>query len=493
MLSVLLLLALLTGLLLLLARDHPKAHGRLPPGPRPLPFFGNLLQMRRRGLLKYILQLRQKYGDVVTVYLGQRPVVMLCGIDTIREALLGQSEAFSGRGKIAVLDQTFQGYGVIFSNGECWKTLRQFSLATLRHFGMGKQSVEKLIQEEAQCLVEELQKSQGVLQDPTFFFHSITANIICSIVFGKRFAYRDPEFLKLLDLCYQSFSLLSSFSSQVFEFFSDILKYLPGAHRQIYRNLEEVKVFIGRSVEKHRETLEPSNPRDFIDSYLLRMDEEKSDPNSQFHEQNLTITVLSLFFAGTETVSTTLHYGFLILLKYPHITERVHREIDQVIGSHRLPVLDDRTKMPSTDSVIHEIQRFGDLLPLGGPHVVTEDTEFREYFIPKGTEVFPILSSALQDPRYFESPHTFNPDHFLDADGALKKNEAFIPFSLGKRICLGESIARMELFLFFTTILQNFSLDSPVASEDIDITPQEDGLGRVAPNYQIRFLSRREG
>uniref|UniRef100_A0A671F394 Cytochrome P450 family 2 subfamily B member 6 n=1 Tax=Rhinolophus ferrumequinum TaxID=59479 RepID=A0A671F394_RHIFE len=258
---------------------------------------------------------------------------MLCGIDTIREALLGQSEAFSGRGKIAVLDQTFQGYGVIFSNGECWKTLRQFSLATLRHFGMGKQSVEKLIQEEAQCLVEELQKSQ----------------------------------------------------------------------------------------------------------------------------------------------------------------ERVHREIDQVIGSHRLPVLDDRTKMPSTDSVIHEIQRFGDLLPLGGPHVVTEDTEFREYFIPKGTEVFPILSSALQDPRYFESPHTFNPDHFLDADGALKKNEAFIPFSLGKRICLGESIARMELFLFFTTILQNFSLDSPVASEDIDITPQEDGLGRVAPNYQIRFLSRREG
>ncbi|XP_019607080.2 cytochrome P450 2B11 [Rhinolophus sinicus] len=492
-LSVLLLLALLTGLLFLLARDHPKAHGRLPPGPRPLPFFGNLLQMGRRGLLKYILRLRDKYGDVVTVYLGQRPVVMLCGIETIREALLGQSEAFSGRGKIAVLDQTFQGYGVIFSNGECWKTLRQFSLATLRHFGKGKRSVEMLIQEEAQCLVEELRKSQGVFQDPVFFFHSITANIIFSVVFGKRFAYRDPEFLKLLDKFYQTFSLCSNFSSQMFEFFSNIVKYIPGAHRQIYRNLEDVKVFIGRSVEKHRETLEPSDPRDFIDTFLLRMEEEKSDPNSQFHQQNLITTVLSLLFAGTETVSTTLHYGFLLLLKYPHITERVHREIDQVIGSHRLPVLDDRTKMPYTDSVIHEIQRFGNLIPMGAPHMVTEDIQFRGYFIPKGTEVFPILSSALNDPCYFESPHTFNPDHFLDANGALKKNEAFIPFSLGKRICLGEGIARMELFLFFTTILQNFSLDSPVASEDIDITPQEEGLGRVSPNYQIRFLSRRGG
>lgn len=112
----------------------------------------------------------------------------------------------------------------------------------------------------------------GALQDPTFFFHSITANIICSIVFGKRFAYRDPEFLRLLDLFYQSFALISSFSSQVFEFLSGIFKYIRGTHSQVYRNLQEVKTFIARSVEKHRETLDPSAPRDFIDTYLLRMD-----------------------------------------------------------------------------------------------------------------------------------------------------------------------------------------------------------------------------
>uniref|UniRef100_A0A8C3VV24 Cytochrome P450 family 2 subfamily B member 6 n=1 Tax=Catagonus wagneri TaxID=51154 RepID=A0A8C3VV24_9CETA len=489
-LSLLLLLAVLTGLLLLLARGHPKARGSLPPGPRPLPFLGNLLQMDRRGLLKSFLRLQEKYGDVFTVYLGPRPVVMLCGTEAIREALVNHAEAFSGRGKVHIIDPVFRGYGVIFSNGERWKVLRRFSVATMKDFGMGKRSVEERIQEEAQSLVEELQKSQGAPQDPTEYFQSITANIICSIVFGKRFDYRDPKFLRLLDLLFQSFLHTSSFAGQLFELYSSFLQYFPGPHKQIYRNLQEVNAFIGRSVAEHRETLDPSDPRDFIDTFLLCMEKEKSNPKSEFHEENLIFTVLSLFFAGTETSSTTLRYGFLILLKYPHVTERVHKEIDQVIGAHRPPALNDRAKMPYTEAVIHEMQRFADLIPIGVPHMVTKDTQFRGHMIPKGTEVYPILSSALHDPRYFEKPYTFNPDHFLDASGALKKNNAFMPFSVGKRICLGEGLAYSELFLFFTTILQNFSLASPVAPEDIDLTPRKSGFGRFPQTYQIQFLPR---
>ncbi|ELV12193.1 Cytochrome P450 2B6 [Tupaia chinensis] len=446
--------------------------------------------MDRKGLLASFLKLREKYGDVFTVYLGSRPVVMLCGVEAIREALVDQAEAFSGRGKIAIVEPVFQGYGVVFANGDRWKALRRFSLATMRDFGMGKRSVEERIQEEAQCLVEELRKSKGALLDTTFYFQSITANIICSIVFGKRFDYKDPEFLRILDLFYQSFALISSFSSQVFELFSGFLKHFPGIHRQVYKNLQEINDFISHSVEEHRETLDPNAPRDLIDTYLIRMDKEKSDPHTEFHQKNLIINSLSLFFAGTETTSTTLRYGFLLLLKYPHITEKIYKEIEQVIGPHRPPAFDDRVKMPYTDAVLHEIQRFADLIPIGVPHVVTKDTHFRGYFIPKDTEIYPILSSSLHDPRYFEKPDDFNPEHFLDANGALKKNEAFIPFSIGKRICLGEGIARTELFIFFTTILQNFSVASPMAPEDIDLTPREIGVGKVPPTYQIRFLPR---
>ncbi|XP_076987892.1 cytochrome P450 2B4-like [Tamandua tetradactyla] len=489
-LSVLLFLAVLTGFLLLLARGHPKAKGHLPPGPRPLPFLGNLLQMDRRGLHRSFLRFQEKYGDVFTVYLGPRPVVVLCGTDSIREALLDQSEDFSGRAPIAIVDQIFQGYGVAFANGERWKALRRFSLTTMRDFGMGKRSIEERIQEEARCLVEELHKSQGALLDPTFFFHAITANIICAIIFGERFAYKDPEFLRLLHLFNQSFALVSSFSSQVFELYSSLLKHFPGTHRKVHKNVQEVNDFIGHTVEKHRETLDPNAPRDLIDTYLLRMDKEKSNPDSEFHHRNLILTGLSLFFGGTETTSTTIRYGFLIFLKYPQVAEKVYKEINQVIGPHRPPALDDRAKMPYTDAVIQEIQRFSDLLPFSLPRMVTKDTHFRGYIFPKGTEVYPILSSALHDPRYFEKPDDFYPEHFLDANGALKKNEAFFPFSLGKRNCLGEGIARKELFLFFTTILQHFSVASPVTPEDIDLTPRECGVGKLPPVYKLRFLTR---
>ncbi|XP_036600114.1 cytochrome P450 2B4-like [Trichosurus vulpecula] len=487
----LLLLSAVLGLLLLLARGPAASRrGRLPPGPRPLPLLGNILQMDRHGLLKSFLELRDKYGDVFTIYLGPRPVVVLCGPEAVKEALVEKAEEFSGRAPVTIVDSVFQGQGVVFANGDRWKALRRFSLATLRDFGMGKRSIEERIQEEAQCLVEELRKSKGALLEPTVLFHSITANIICSIVFGERFSYDDNQFQDLLNKFTDTFAIASSLWGQLFELFSGFLKFFPGSHRRAHNNLTLINAFVADKVEKNKLSLDPSAPRDFIDMYLLRMEKEKDIAGTQFDYKNLIITVMSLFFAGTETTSTTLRYACLVLLKYPWVAEKVQKEIDQVIGRNRLPEIKDRAKMPYTDAVIHETQRFSDLLPMSVPHSVTQDTFFRGYLIPKGTDVYPVLSTVLHDPRYFKKPYDFDPNHFLDAQGSLKKSDAFIPFSSGKRICLGEGIARMELFLFFTTILQNFSLSSSMDPDSIDLTPRLSGVGNVPPIYQLSFHPR---
>ncbi|XP_062822161.1 putative inactive cytochrome P450 2G1 [Anolis carolinensis] len=104
--------------------------------------------------------------------------------------------------------------------------------------------------------------------------------------------------------------------------------------------------------------------------------------------------------------------------------------------------------------------------------------------------VYPILSTVLHDPTMFKSPNVFNPENFLDENGRFKKNDAFVPFSSGKRNCLGESLARMELFLFFTTILQSFQLKSLVPPEDIDLTPQKSGFTNIPPFCHLSVIPR---
>uniref|UniRef100_A0A3Q3LCY7 Uncharacterized protein n=1 Tax=Labrus bergylta TaxID=56723 RepID=A0A3Q3LCY7_9LABR len=137
-------------------------------------------------------------------------------------------------------------------------------------------------------------------------------------------------------------------------------------------------------------------------------------------------------------------------------TERVQTEIDAVIGSSRAPSLNDKEDMPYTNAVIHEIQRMGNILPLNVIHMATKDTT-----LDKETIIMPTLTSVLHDETMWETSHSFNPQHFLDQDGQFRKREAFLPFSAGKRVCPGEQLARAEVFLFFTSLLQRFSLSAP--------------------------------
>ncbi|XP_060114386.1 cytochrome P450 2G1-like [Heteronotia binoei] len=480
----------LSCLVILAAWKRRHKEGKLPPGPAPLPFIGNLLQVSTEETFKSFLALRDKYGPVFTVYMGPRRVVVLCGHEAVKEALVDQADDFSGRGELASIERNFNGFGVALANGERWKQLRRFSLTVLRNFGMGKRSIEERIQEEAQYLMAEFRKTKGLPFDPIFFLSRTVSNVISSVVFGSRFDYEDKTFLSLLRLINESFIEMSTPWAQLYDMYSGIMQYLPGRHNRIYYLIEDLKDFIAEKVKTNQATLDPNNPRDFIDCFLIQMEKEKENPSSEFNLKNLILTTLNLFFAGTETVSSTLRYGFLFLMKHPEVQEKVLQEIDNVIGHNRIPATEDRMQMPYTDAVIHEIQRLTDIVPMGVPHTVIRDTQFRGYLLPKGTDVFPLLGSVLRDPKYFRHPEKFYPEHFLDEQGRFKKNDAFVPFSSGKRVCLGEAMARMELFLYFTTILQNFSLKPLVPPKDIDLTPKVSGFGNIPPTYQLCLAPR---
>ncbi|XP_072130570.1 cytochrome P450 2C44-like isoform X1 [Mobula birostris] len=478
---------------LLLARfflNNQRQTGRLPPGPPALPIIGNLFQLDFKAPHKSLIKLSEQYGPVFTFWFSSFPAVVVCGAEAIREALIGHGHDFSGRYLLPFLERVSDGYGVAFSSGERWKQLRRFTLSTLRNFGMGRKSIEERIQEEAQFLVTSFGDKKGQPFNPNFLLRGATSNIICSITFGKRFDYEDKQFLWLMELVAESARTFSSPWIQLYNNFPRIMGFLPGPHQKIFQNIENLKCFLAKTIQSHKETVQKDSPRDYIDCFLMKMDEDKDDLNSEFFQENLLLTTLNLFLAGTETTSTTLRWALQILAKYPEVQEKIHNEIDDVIGSHRRLAIEDRAKMPYTDAVIHEVQRYIDIAPLSVPRMTTSDVNFRGYLIPKGMFVIPVLSSVLKDNSHWESPESFNANHFLDENGCFKKSENFVAFSAGKRMCLGESLARMELFLFLTSLLQSFVFKPVIDHKDIDISPASTGI-LVAPHvYEFYAVPR---
>ncbi|CAM5128038.1 unnamed protein product [Eretmochelys imbricata] len=479
------------SLLFLLAWRKVSGSGRLPPGPVAFPIIGNTLQLNMKNLPKHVEELSAKYGPIFTIYFGSVRVVVLYGYEIVKEALIGLGDEFNGRGSMPIFERISKGRGIVFSNGEQWKQLRRFALTNLRNFGMGKKSIEERIQEETRFLVERLRNTHGQPFDPTLFLTHAVSNVICSIIFGDRFDYEDKKFVTLISLVQENDKLQHSPWTAVCMFFSPtFMDYIPGPHQGLFKNAQEFRRFVLERVKMHKESLDPNCPQDFIDAFLIKMEEEHKNVQSEFNVESLIRSTVELFIAGTGTTSITLKYGLLILLKYPEIEEKVHEEIDHVIGQSRSPCMADRSQMPYTDAVVHEIQRFFTFAPLGVPRAVTRDVHLKQYLIPKGTTIFPSLKSVLYDSREFPNPEQFNPGHFLDENGAFKKSDFFMPFSAGKRICVGEGLARMELFLLLTTILQNFTLKPVIDPKHIDITPKSSFMSNAPKSYQLCVLPR---
>ncbi|XP_044036826.1 cytochrome P450 2K1-like isoform X2 [Siniperca chuatsi] len=432
-----------------------------PPGPKPLPLLGNLLQLSK------------KYGPVFTVHFGFKKVVVLAGYRTVKQALVNHAEEFGDREVTPIFYDFNKGHGILFSNGDSWKEMRRFALTTLKDFGMGKRLSEGKIIEECHYLIEEFEQYKGKAFDNTQAICYAASNIISAIMFGKRFEYKDAVFQAMVEKDHKSIVLTGSAPILIYNMFPWLGPFLK-SWRDLMKNVEENKVETKSIIADLKETLNPDMCRCFVDAFLTRKLnlEESEIKDSHYHDDNLVYSVINLFAAGTDTTGNTLQWCLLFMAKYPRIQGQVQEELSRVVGSRQVRV-DDRKSLPYTDAVLHETQRLANIVPMAIPHKTSRDVTFQGYFIKEGTIVFPLLTSVLYDESEWESPHTFNPSHFLDEEGKFIRRDAFMPFSAGRRMCLGESLARMELFLFFTSLLQRFRFTPPpgITEDELDLTP----------------------
>ncbi|KAF5913832.1 hypothetical protein HPG69_018716 [Diceros bicornis minor] len=388
------------------------------------------------------------------------PAVVLNGLAAICEALVDHSEDISDSHPLP--------------------EQRHFCVSTLRNFGLGKKSLEH--------------GQRDRLPD-----------------LGRRLEYKDRRFHKLLDLAVEQLKANSGFLPQVRGWRGPrtlqggpraphlwpapvvhaipVLLHIPGLVDKVSPGQRSYMDLLDELGTEHRMTWDlaqpPPPPRDQTDAFLDEAENAKGNPESSFNDENLRLVVTDLFFAGLVTTSTMLDWALLLMILHPDMQCRVQQEINEVIRQARRPEMEDQAHMPFTIAVVLEVQCFGDIIPLGALHRTSSDIEVQGFLIPKGSMLIS-LSSVLEDETIWKKPFCFQPEHFQDTQGwsssrrpSCPSQQSLAPCLLlkeswrygahaprltdppypptGHRLCLGEPLARMELFLFFTCLLQRFS------------------------------------
>ncbi|GFO14291.1 cytochrome p450 ii f2-like protein ii [Plakobranchus ocellatus] len=473
-----------------------RARHNLPPCPaRPWPLVGNIFNMDEdiRTLFK---TWHKQCGDIFSIYFGNTLVVVVGGFSSVKEMFVQKGAVTSDRPDVFFNKCLGMGdIGIAFSSGPRWKELRSTTHQILKEFGMGTNTLAERIREEVNCYVNKLADLQGEPTDIQHFTHVSVSNVICSIAIGRRFSHEDPRYKRAVEnlanvaKCAKGAAVIN---------FLPFLQHLPGdifKAREIKKRWNEVKnlfVEIVSEIEnKEPVVVEDDSIGNFIFSYRRKQKQKiKSGKKTFLDDANLIKTIIDLFAAGTETVASTIVWCVLYILCNPGVQVKIHEELDRELGLEKLPTMDDEVRLPYLGAVIKETQRFASLLPSSVLHKTCEDVTIGNYFIPKGTSVIPDLDSVLHDPKIWgNDAEKFNPERFLCDDGSVLQKEEFIPFSIGGRICVGEALAKMELFLFLSSMFQRFEFVLPDPANPPSLKPII-GITAVASPYKVSCVDR---
>lgn len=463
-----------------------------PPGPRSFPVIGNLLQLGDHPYLTF-MEMRRKYGDVFLIKLGMVPVVVINGMEMVKQVLLKDGEKFAGRPDMHTFSFLAEGKSLTFSvnYGESWKLKKKIASSALRTFSKAEAKssscsclLEEHVLEEVSELVyifEKLTSENGSFE-PRNAITCAVANVVCALCFGKRYDHSNKEFLRIIKT---NDDLLKASSVANPADFIPCFRYLPlpiiNGPRKFYQALNQ---FIALHVQDHRATFDKDHIRDITDALISTSCNTYSSSKRSILNDEVISTVNDIFGAGFETVSTCLYWSFLYLIKYPEIQDKIQAEIDANIGM-KLPRFEDRKNFPYTEAFITELFRHTSFLPFTIPHCTTADTMLNGYFIPKKTCTFINMYQVNHDEMIWDNPNLFRPERFLNDDQQLNKSlvDKVLIFGMGIRKCLGEDVARNEIFIFITTVLQKLKLKKCPGAL-LDLSPLY-GLTMKPKPYQL--------
>ncbi|KAF8368024.1 hypothetical protein PRIPAC_85853 [Pristionchus pacificus] len=449
----------------------------LPPGPPPLPLLGNMLSFNW-NLDKVLLDWKSRYGRVFTVWLPF-PMVVIGDHELLQEHVVKNGDVYLAKRNPEQLMQLMSGglYGLVFEDNDMVKEQRKFALKTLHEVGFGSASLEDTVHHYALETVDRWGKSDGAVVNVTENISKAIGNVVWRLTFGLSMDYDNAIVPRFRQLMQDVNPLMGGPLIMLLELFPSIKKldFLFGNHIKKLKSLmDEGTEMVAEAIEKTKTTFNPDNqPSSYVEAFLREMNknEEAGKANGNFHYQQMLMSASTLWGAGFETTVGLLRMCCLELVNHPAVQRKLQTEIDTVIGDRRIRN-DDQKQLPYTCAFLQEIYRLGNVLPINFLRMTTQDTEVEGRRIPSGTTVLPQFSMVHSDPKEFERPDLFCPERHVDGEGQFIKDPRITPFSVGKRACLGETLARMEIFILFATFVQH-----------CHFTP----VGKVPPTVEFNY------
>ncbi|VDO51931.1 unnamed protein product [Haemonchus placei] len=481
--------------------------GRYPPGPFSLPLIGNLHQIQL-GKIKYggIVELmrvwQKEYGNVITFWLGPTPTVHILDFDIAKEEMIVNGAAYADRYTPYVLDVKREGRGTIFSSGDFWADHRRFTLRTLRDFAMKKNIMEERIMDELQYNFAKVENSmvngKGKI-NANEFFDLLVGSVINRIIFSERFTEHvdflfplivseasmktyfqenTAEFFELKHLVDKDFASMTAFDMSLDKWTLN-LPFFKKKWKTLTEPQEKLVEFIQKRIDRRFATLFQQickgddmkediasgkhsldgDGEDFVDAFLIKIEKDRREgrhPSQSYKEDELVYDIFDLWIAGHETTAITVMWGLMHLIKNPTVMEKIRAELQKITNGNRSVSLSDREHTPYMNFAILETQRLASIVNLNLWRRTKEGKLINGHFVPGNTAIAAELSLIMSDERYFKNPAKFDPDRYEKGGKALEQR--VIPFGIGKRSCLGEMLAKAELYLILANMISRYEI-----------------------------------
>ncbi|KAG8927450.1 hypothetical protein FRC02_008208 [Tulasnella sp. 418] len=458
-------LTLLTALVVWLVHRISKIGQRepfLPPGPDTIPVLGNITLLPKTDMYRKFCEWAKQYGEVFSLKVASQTIIVVSSPEAVAQIMEKNGLITADRPPSAHQAKIFGEDGILTTipYGPQYRLWRK---AANEMMSLSACERHAPIQ-----LAETSQLLTSLLDHPQDFLDEVKRTIL-SVAFSVFFGVRcptvsSPEPRKFIDLTEKVFVLGAPGECPPVDIVP-LLHYLPDKFSNNWKKrsddlrvaYEELWNNLSARSEKKMEAGIPTGC--FIETLNARA--------SEWNLDRITIRNMagSFLAAAAHTTIATVQWFIKLAAIHPDAQAKLHAEMDQVVGSDRLPTPEDMPRLPHLHAFLRELHRFRTIAPVGAPHLATEDQSYKNYIIPKGSTIFVNIWGIFHDPNLFDNPDEFNPDRFIyptpEQTQSWKRLET-LPFGVGRRICPGMHFANTTVELIAASLVWGFEFRSPL-------------------------------